>query len=260
MKGKASSTGTGCASDKEENIFDLDLTRQVTDHLMSQAYKARQITGLWQPGHSYSKLDLKRSMRTSPVLIPGMTTRRKTDSSRTIHYESGRRLRLCMVVDDSGSMSGDEAKYSRSICEGVNRFASLNDIHVGLITFGCEIDVSLPPQRRYQQLSRALSRLDGNLGGTNLLPALQRLSQFVEADGNITHTMLITDASFSDWDDCQNPINEILSHIHMTVLMINANIPDEVLKTINQHEKSISFLKITPSKPTNIAILEEIIR
>ncbi|MDQ6999154.1 MAG: VWA domain-containing protein [Mariprofundus sp.] len=265
--GTGAKAGTGLPSvamnlspQPDGEIFDIALTRQVTDHLMQQAHKPRQITGLWQPGHPFSRLDLKRSARCAPVLIPGLTTRRKTDSSRLLHFERGRQLKLCLIVDDSGSMSGAEAIFSRSICEGINRFAALKAMHVGLITFGSDIDVSIPPQRRYQDLTRTLSRLNGNLGGTNLLPALQRLSHFIESDQDITHAMLITDASISDWDECLPTINKVLSQINMTVLMVNCDMPEDILKTLNTHQHTISCFKVDPSQPPNIAILEELIR
>ncbi len=244
----------------EHTVFDIGLTRQVTNHLMNQAHQARQITGVWQPGHPISKLDVKRSYRCSPHLVAGITTRRKTDSSRLQPTSSGKKLRLCMIVDDSGSMCGDEAKYSRSICEGINRFAANIDLHVGLITFGGEVDTAMPPSRRYQQMTKSLTRLDGNLGGTNLLPALDTLIQYIEADREITHTLLITDASFSDWDSCEKPLNEILTQINMTVLMINTDIPEDIASSLTDPRQSISFFKVDPSVSHQTAILEEIIR
>ena len=87
--GKSCSSSGNKALNKqnEKAVFDSKLSRQVTDHLLSLAHKPRQITGLWQIGHSFSKLDLKRSTRCSPTLIPGVTTRRKTDSNRIEHFE-----------------------------------------------------------------------------------------------------------------------------------------------------------------------------
>ena len=259
-KGKPSGSGAVSHSQAATRRFDLGLTRQVTDHLMQQSHKPRQITGLWQPGHPFSQLDLKRSVRCAPKLIPGMTTRRKTDSARIRHIERGRKLKLCLVVDDSGSMGGDEARFSRSICEGVNRFAAFSDIHLGLITFGSDIDICLPPQRRYGQLTRALSKLDGNLGGTNLKPSLAQLLQFIASDPEISHAMLITDASFSDWDACLPIMNALLAQIRMTVLMINSEIDDAVLEAARAHPNAITAFRIDPNQPPAANILEEIIR
>ena len=246
----------------EYHPFNINLTRQVTDHLFNQAHKARQITGLWQPGHALSKLDVKRSFRASPQLISGITTRKKTDSNRMHHCEKGNQLRFCLLVDDSGSMSGDEAMFSRSICEGINRFAARKDLHIGLVTFGSEIDVSFPPERRYHRLTSALSRLDGNLGGTNLQPALKQLSQYVEADRDISHAILITDADISDWADCRHALSEVLQvkQIKIIVLIINNNRPEELLKSIKLHREKISFFAVDPSKRPDIAILKEMIQ
>jgi len=240
--------------------FDIRLTRQVTDHLLKQAHKPRQTTGLWQPGHAFASLDIKRSFRSSPRLIAGMTTHRKTDSAHILHSEHGKQLRFCLIVDDSGSMSGDEARLSRSICEGINRFAAQKDLYIGLITFGSTIDISIQPDRRYQWLTKALAKLDGNLGGTNLQPALKRLALHIESDRHITHAMLITDASFSDWEDCQKPLSEILEQINMTVLLINCNPPDHVLKSIRERRHSINFFKIDPSEEVNIAFVQEMMQ
>ncbi|MDX8395864.1 MAG: VWA domain-containing protein [Mariprofundaceae bacterium] len=244
----------------QDNPFDIRLTRQITDHLLKSAHQSRQITGLWQPGHSFAKLDYKRSFRCSPALIPGITTRRNTDSSRSCHLESGSKLRVCLLVDDSGSMAGEEATFARSICEGINRFAALKDMYLGLITFGSKIGIASPPERRYHRMTKALSMLDGNLGGTNLLPALQRLSQYVESDRELGHALIITDASFSDWDQCQQPISEILAQINITILLINSHIPEQILEPLKSYQYKLNVFKVDPSKPTNIAILEEIIR
>jgi len=257
---RASRTGEMCVTEAREEIFDLALTRQVTDHLMHQAHKHRQITGLWQPGHAFSKLDMKRSFRCSPILIAGMTTRRKIDSNRVVHVEGGKQIKLCLLVDDSASMTGNEARFSRSICEGINRFASLKELHLGLITFGSDIHIALPPQRRYHRLTHAFTKLNGNLGGTNLLPALQKLAHFVESDVDITHAVLISDASFYDWDECAGVIDEILTCIKLTVLMINCDMPEDLIKTLKCNPDTISFFKVDPFETPSHAILEEIIR
>jgi len=259
-EGKQAGISIGNPQNTEHTVFDLKITRQVTNHLIKQAFRARQITGLWQPGHPISKLDVKRSYRCSPHFVAGVTTRRKTDSSRLQPTASGKKLRLSMIVDDSGSMRGDEAKYSRSICEGINRFSAILDRHIGLITFGGDVDTAIPPGRRYQQMTKSLAKLDGNLGGTNLLPALKTLLAHLEADREITHALLITDASFSDWNSCENPLNEILTQVNMTVLMINTDIPSEIIISLAERRQAISFFKVDPSVSHQTAILEEIIR
>ncbi|RMH41496.1 MAG: hypothetical protein D6694_08860, partial [Gammaproteobacteria bacterium] len=122
----------GSESDALE--FDLSLTRQVTDHLLSEAREFRKRVGVWQLGQSFSALDLKRSARTYNKLIPGITTRRRSNSSRVGKRNGTEQLRMCLVVDDSASMNGREALFARSLCEGVNRFAAHRGFHIGLIT------------------------------------------------------------------------------------------------------------------------------
>ncbi len=245
--------------DAYHSRFDLSLTRRITRYLMRQSRKHRQVPSLWQIGQPLNRLDFKRSFRHAPELIPGVTTRRQRDGRHLLPNKPGKRLKLCMVVDDSASMSGQEAAYARSICEGINRFAAQQDLHIGLITFGSDIDVSLKPQRRYQSLTRSLARLDGGLGGTNLLPALQRLSAFIRDDRDITHALLITDALFSDWKSCQRVMADIHASIKIVTLLIHTEPQEHLLTYIKRHRSRMHCFHIDPSQPFSVAVLEEIV-
>jgi Mg-chelatase subunit ChlD len=260
QSGQQSSTSRSRSNGNYDRDFDTRIVRTVSARLFQAARKARPLTGLWQPGQPVSRLDLKRSQRVWPGLIPGLTTHRYVSSGRLSRHRGVLRHRLCLVVDDSGSMGGNEARFARSLAQGVTQFAALRQIETGLITFGGDVDVREPPGTRYHTLTRHLQRLDGKLGGTCLGPALARVEELFRANETLTQLFLITDAEVADLEESEAALTRILRETHMIVLLINSEIPDAFHKRFGKLAAKVRFYKADPRRPPENSWLEELFK
>ena len=237
--------------------LNLALCRTVTNHLLNTARRGRPHTIIWQPSHPLHKLDFKRSVRCHPKLIPGLTTRMRGEGRR-ITRRTGNRMSICLVVDDSCSMAA-HAIFSRSVCEGILRFAESRDFPIGIITFGALVGEARRPEKRHAEISRVISELNGRLGGTRLCPALKVLSGFLNNERDITHVILITDAEIDDLNEATSEVfRRIREDIRITSLIINQDVPADYIKEAGEGNEKM--FRLNPDRPLHAGILEEIIR
>jgi Mg-chelatase subunit ChlD len=249
---------SGKGNNNEKQFFNLAVTEQVTQQLLSTRQATRRYSGFWSLSHPHRTLDIKRSQRHSQYLIPGITTRRLQNSDRVIKKLGTGHLNLCLVVDDSGSMDGKRAIYARSISEGINRFAAIAGYPIALITFGSSLGETLPLSNRHSLVTRALKKLDGELGGTDIDKALCKLLEWLKRRSSITRVVLVSDSEFSDWHEAGNRIRQVLEYCHITLLLINQEVPKDMQGFAFDSPGNFRAFKVDPEKTTEKAILEEI--
>ncbi len=236
--------------------INTSLSNEIQGYLLQTYQGTRKFYTKWSLSDQFTKLNLKRSYRKSNILLPGLTTKKDEFSEITQSVIKHQALNVCIMVDDSGSMSGQPALFCRSITQAVNEFLSLIDKPVSLISFGSDINLSMPPSYHYQEITRYVSNLNGSLGGTNLNEPLIMLNQWLENNETINHLLLITDAEVGDWNNLTPLISTLLESIKITILLINAEIP-EAFDLLN-HRK-LSVFKINPEITFDHAILEELV-
>lgn len=112
-------------------------------------------------------------------------------------------LRLVVVVDCSGSMAGDSIAQARQALVGILDALRPED-RVGLVFFGDQphlVTRALRPatQAGLAPLREAVARLDADLGGTEIAPALDAAARLLgTAPGG--HVLLITDGEVNGWE------------------------------------------------------------
>lgn len=239
-----------------EIVFNQNLVNEIRGYLLRTYQGSRLQFNTWSFTDPFYKLNLKRSYRKTSTLLPGLTTKKDDYIKNSCSVIKHQHLNLCIIVDDSASMNGYPALFCRSITQAINEFMSIIDKPISLISFGSQIEISMQPSFRYHEISNALSAINGDLGGTNLLEPFTLLSQWLEENEQINHLLLITDAEISDWDNLSTPVIEILSKIKITILLLNSEVPQEF--SLVSH-KNMSIFQINPDEPFNNAILEEIV-
>jgi len=163
---------------------------------------------------------------------------------------------MCLIVDNSISMDGLPALFTRSICQGINAYCRQKKYPLGLIGFSEDVDFSLPPGNQYKKIVQLLSKIHGNHYGTALTPPLMYLESFSDSDKKINHALIISDAEASDWADCDAILKNLLSKMTLTILLINTHIPPELEHVMITHKHQIRICQIDPHSVDNQEIKE----
>ncbi|MDN5278543.1 MAG: hypothetical protein PWR01_2508 [Clostridiales bacterium] len=92
-------------------------------------------TDLWEPGDPIEELDWFETAVTSPVIVPGITTRSRVYSPDTDSSTSPNPYNLYVGIDCSGSMNNPRHNFSWPICAGT--IVSLSALRAGAKVMAC---------------------------------------------------------------------------------------------------------------------------
>jgi len=92
-------------------------------------------TDQWEPGDPIEELDWFETTVASPVIIPGLTTRRRVYSRDTDSPSSEEPYNLYVGIDCSGSMNNPRLRFSWPICAGT--IVSLSALRAGASVMSC---------------------------------------------------------------------------------------------------------------------------
>lgn len=101
---------------------------------------------------------------------------------------------LVLVIDSSGSMSGDKIAWSKAAAIAASQMLGRRDF-IGVVSFDSEARWIVPLQRNgvAERTRKRISRL-GAAGGTNLLPGLELAYQAIlGVDASLKHVIVLTD-------------------------------------------------------------------
>lgn len=92
-------------------------------------------TDQWEPGDPIEELDWFETAVTSPVIIPGLTTRSRVYSPDTDSPSDEEAYNLYVGIDCSGSMNNPRLRFSWPICAGT--IVSLSALRAGASVMSC---------------------------------------------------------------------------------------------------------------------------
>ena len=101
---------------------------------------------------------------------------------------------LMLVIDSSGSMSGEKIAWSKAAAIAASQMLGERDF-VGIVTFDSEAHWIVPLQRNSSK-QRTKARIDrlGAAGGTDLMPALTQTYRAIQGvDASLKHVVVLTD-------------------------------------------------------------------
>ena len=101
---------------------------------------------------------------------------------------------LMLVIDSSGSMSGDKIAWSRAAAVAASQMLGPQDF-IGVVTFDSEAHWALPLRKNAspQQTKARLDRIAAS-GGTNMMPALREAYQAIQGcNASLKHVVVLTD-------------------------------------------------------------------
>lgn len=236
--------------------FDPKIVHKVGDVLRWHRNSEPRI-GIWYEGHPLTQLDMKRSYRIAPVLVPGLSTRRRMAGERVAIASGAECDTRVLVVDDSGSMDGEPARLARSLAEGLNRMSASVQLEIGLLVFASEVVYQIEPGYRYDEIRAVLKTLHGDSGGTSLLPAIQALME-MHRRRPLTHLVIISDAKTDDWTQALQPLLKELT-LRMSIILINERIPAELRVAVKRrYADRIRLVQVDPGTVAEKEWIKEI--
>lgn len=145
------------------------------------------VTGMHRSPHRGSSLEFAEYRK----YVPGDDTRRldwraygRSDRYYIKEFEADTNLRLCLVVDTSGSMNyanGGQSKleFAKKLCGTLAYLAANQGDAVGLYCAGENFDRQIPPKRNSSHLKVILDEIDGAeaTGVTGLVSALHEAAE-----------------------------------------------------------------------------------
>ena len=153
----------------------------------------------WRIGDPIESLDLVLSYITSPILIPGITTKKWERITAESHGSEKKQRDLLLVVDTSGSMKSvtreaDNMHQAVLASFGILNYFESKKCKVALIEFSDSVRVDITWTVQYDEIREKL--LTNGSGGT-LFP-IHRIQSTLEKSKNELVTVVITDGELGN--------------------------------------------------------------
>ena len=167
---------------------------------------------IWRIGDPIGDLDIMLSMMTSPIVLPGVTTKKWELTTRNSHGGEKKHRDLLLVLDTSGSMKSvlnksDNMHHAVLAAFGIiSYFESVNS-KVALIEFSDTVGKKVNWTRNYDEIRECL--LVNGQGGTSF-PIYQIKNIIEESNGELV-TVLITDGDLSNIQESFNFFRDYIS-------------------------------------------------
>lgn len=153
----------------------------------------------WRIGDPIESLDLVLSYITSPILIPGITTKKWERITKESHGSEKKQRDLLLVVDTSGSMKSvtreaDNMHQAVLASFGILNYFESKKCKVALIEFSDSVRVDITWTVQYDEIREKL--LTNGSGGTQF--PIHRIQSTLEKSKNELVTVVITDGELGN--------------------------------------------------------------
>ena len=166
----------------------------------------------WRIGDPIESLDLVLSYITSPILIPGITTKKWERITTESHGSEKKQRDLLLVVDTSGSMKSvtreaDNMHQAVLASFGILNYFESKKCKVALIEFSDSVRVDITWTVQYDEIREKL--LTNGSGGTQF--PIHRIQSTLEKSKNELVTVVITDGVLGNLQESVTFFREYLN-------------------------------------------------
>lgn len=166
----------------------------------------------WRIGDPIESLDLVLSYITSPILIPGITTKKWERITTESHCSEKKQRDLLLVVDTSGSMKSvtreaDNMHQAVLASFGILNYFESKKCKVALIEFSDSVRVDITWTVQYDEIREKL--LTNGSGGTQF--PIHRIQSTLEKSKNELVTVVITDGELGNLQESVTFFREYLN-------------------------------------------------
>lgn len=166
----------------------------------------------WKIGDPIEEMDMMLSFATSPIIIPGVTTKKWVQNPVFSFGSENKDADLLLVIDTSGSMGSiltpDNNMHQAVLASyGIVKYFENISSQVALIGFSDRITASVDWTKEYDRLRESLL-LNGS-GGTKF--PIERIQEIIELNRNPMVTVVITDGVLNNLQQTLNFFKEYLT-------------------------------------------------
>jgi hypothetical protein len=209
----------------------------------------------WRVGRPVRELDLLATLQRSSILIPSVNTLSQHLEPRGSQVGRGRGGAI-LVVDDSGSTSGNVLAREKEAAFAIVAAARSFGDPVSLVAFGSRVTRSIPLTSNYAQVEEAVCRLDSGSGGTALAPALEEALRHGEGLESFA-VMVMTDGEVGDSEDVGLRLRAFPPAVRTVAFCFNH--PKAVRESLARPAAGrVRVLAASPAVPFAEAALEEV--
>lgn len=178
----------------------------------------------WKLGDPIEELDMMLSFTTSPVIIPGITTKKWVKNSTISSGIENKEADLLLVVDTSGSMgsiieSNNNLHQAVIASYGIIKYFESKSSKVALICFSDKISAYVDWTKNYDQIREAILISGG--GGTNF--PIINIEDTIEKSQNPVVSVVITDGEIINLQETLQYFVEYLSDGNKLFLFLQDN-------------------------------------
>jgi hypothetical protein len=167
----------------------------------------------WKLGDSIEDIDMMLTFATSPIFIPGVTTKKWEQNSVFNYGNENKQRDLLLVIDTSGSMGNvtdSKSNIHQAILAsyGIIKYFESTESQVALIGFSDRITANVEWTKKYDAVREKL--LMSGTGGTSF--PIRTIQNMLEKTKNEIVTVIITDGEIGNlgqtMDYFRNYLNE----------------------------------------------------
>jgi hypothetical protein len=153
----------------------------------------------WRLGDPIEEMDMMLSFATSPVIIPGITTKKWIQNPVFNYGSENKETDLLLVIDTSGSMGSiinplNNIHQAVLASFGIIKYFENRSLQVALIGFSNKITTEVEWTKDYDLLRNNLL-IDGH-GGTNF--PIEKIQSVIEKSKNAIVTVVISDGEINN--------------------------------------------------------------
>jgi Mg-chelatase subunit ChlD len=153
----------------------------------------------WKLGDPIEDIDMMLTFSTSPIFIPGVTTKKWEKNSIFNFGNEKKQLDLLLVIDTSGSMGDVRVSSSNMhqavlVSYGIINFFESTKSQVALIGFSDKITANIEWTKKYDEVREKLL-VSGN-GGTSF--PINSIQRTLEDSNNEIVTVVVTDGEINN--------------------------------------------------------------
>ncbi|KAA6343088.1 hypothetical protein EZS27_009219 [termite gut metagenome] len=153
----------------------------------------------WKLGNSIEEIDMMLTFAASPVIIPGVTTKKWVKNSVFNFGNESKQCDLLLVIDTSGSMGfirDSKSNIYQAILAsyGIIKYFELTQSQVALIGFSDKITTNVEWTKNYDEIKENL--LVSGSGGTSF--PIRTIQRIIDKSKNNIITVIITDGELGN--------------------------------------------------------------
>ncbi|MBU2062323.1 MAG: VWA domain-containing protein [Bacteroidetes bacterium] len=209
----------------------------------------------WKLGDPLEEMDMMLSFSTSPVIIPGVTTKKWVQNPVYSAGSEKKDTDLLLIIDSSGSMGSitdTKTNMHQAVLAayGIIKYFESKKNQIALIGFSDRITVNIDWTKDYDYIREKLL-LNGS-GGTSF--PINRIQEIIESSKNPLVTVIITDGELQNASQTINYFKDYLTNGNKLFIFLQdrkstiehyktlTNYGAKVLKTLTANEMRDSVL------------------